>query len=1411
MKTANISYLLILCITLCLSVTASGNNRFKQLSLTEGLAHTDANCITQDSTGLIWIGTYAGLQSYDGYSLTHYDYYPAGQKIYQAHNRIRTLACTRDFLWVGTESGLTCFNLKTSQYTSFQVTGDNRNDLNEEIYQLCFNAHTNLLLIQTSRQTVIAQATGNRLHLLPWNSDEERIRCKFLHSFQAQGGSLWGRNGWEIIQLNERNGRAVISNKLSASSLLQASETIHKFYFQKDSLYLSSDKGFYRITLKNGKPDPASRQFLGLPIQQNAAYPFIVTPTGDLWYKENNGLTEIHAPFSGHPLYRNYLDPTLSNSLSALRITDLLIDASNNLWVTTLSQGVFYHNLSTSPFQTISDEEFRKAGFAQSEVAAVTEQANGILWMITEYHNLFKYDPQSEKLERIPIGLNQPLQALYMDADQKHLYIGTVQGLFVYTPDTRQLRRMAIGNDPGNACQNSSISYLNSDSLGRLWAATWGNGIYCISSPATAPSVSIHLTRHTDPTLLSDQVISFHAEGNRLFLCTTNGLNRIHLSETGNVKQVSSYQVKKQAETSMSTNYLASVDCENDSVCWVGTIRGGLNRLVLHSERNNDYTATIYTTHNGLPGNDCEIVLLDKQGKVWVGSNEMACLNPRNGQIKIYGNDSENKAFKVCVFCKGRNGMFYMGGLYGLTYFNPIGKQNDTPPACNLILSEIAIDNVPLKTGMSYQGNVVLQQALNYTPAIRLNHRQGNFSISFSALNCGITAQLAYRYRLQGLNDTWNELPPNSNTAHFSNLPYGSYRLEVQYSADKGVTWNEPGRILAIDLLPPWWWSTGMKTTYLLLITGIIAYILRHYVKEQKLKQENEIQKILLAQDEEKYQAKIRFFMNASHELKTPLTLIRLAAEKLVEKNQADKDCHAILHQTKRMLGLISELTDFRKNDIGICTLNKEEVNLSTIFQNLVSEITPWAKNKQLTISYQEKENAILLDADAEKLCKLIINLLSNAIKYTAEGGNITLSLHRGKPDALVPYYPTAYTEGTIDKDRESALLIVRDTGVGISADSIRRIYERFFQVAETSGSHLGSGIGLAIVKNIVLQHQGVITVSSERGKGTEFIVALPIRHDCIKQQLEQPTKFDFTTFIQENYNELPERTDEKEENPAMKNPNPDSPTLLIVEDNRDLQQALSEHFQTSYNVLLASNGQEGLESCLKNFPDLIVSDVMMPEMDGIEMCRHIKNNLSTACIAVVMLTAKDNVESQIEGYESGADLYLPKPFSMKLLDVNLQRLLKQREQLMKGQQFPNQSIEAAQTEPTLPTSPATTKEADFESPEDQERIQLTNRLKEIIKNHIQDTNLSPDFLASEVGLSRSNLYLKVKRIDGQSLADYVRNCRLEKAAYLLTHTRLTSQEIMIEIGLTNASHFSKIFRMKYDMSPYEYRAQHKG
>lgn len=665
-----------------------------------------------------------------------------------------------------------------------------------------------------------------------------------------------------------------------------------------------------------------------------------------------------------------------------------------------------------------------------------------------------------------------------------------------------------------------------------------------------------------------------------------------------------------------------------------------------------------------------------------------------------------------------------------------------------------------------------------------------------------------YRYRLKGFQNDWRILRYINNEVYFSNLPYGSYQLEVELSTDKGYTWQTPGKELEIIVLPPWWLSACAKMVYIIIVVLIVVIAFRQYNKEQNLKKENEIQKILIAQDEEKYQAKMQFFMNASHELKTPLTLILLAAEKLTDANQPGKECRTILYNVKRMLALISELVDIRKQDLGLSTLHLDWINMSQMIRQLFDDMSSWAENKHITITYNADDNDIEMDADKEKIGKMILNLFSNAIKYTDEGGRIDISFKQGTRKDVSPCYDTVHTEGAVPADVPLCILTVKDTGIGISSESIHLIYERFFQVNGNSQSHLGSGIGLAIVKSVVLQHKGMIVVSSERMRGSEFIIALPVYENCRSNESAVGNQLlDVRSFIDEQYNEFePVKTSSVGgDEPVIDNP--DLPTLLIVEDNQELQAALKERLSAFYNIHIADNGRMGLEKCMLVFPDIIVSDVMMPEMDGIEMCRRIKNNLSVASIPLVLLTAKDTVESQIEGYESGADLYIAKPFSMKLLEVNIHRLLVQREQWMRGKA--DRGISESGVEEVEVSE---VKSGDMENGEEktlydtEEQRILTERLKNVIDENISDPNLSPEQLSSALGVSRSKLYRELKRIDGYSLSDYVRNVRLEKAAYLLVNSHLNIQEIMNEVGFINSSHFTKVFKLKYDMTPSEYK-----
>lgn len=1407
---------MLLCLILSSLTSLSGNEIFKQLTINDGLAHTDANCIVQDSIGLIWVGTYAGLQSYDGYKFQTFDYYPSEHKIFQSHNRIRAMVCTGERLWLGTESGLTCFDLVTHCYIPYFTPKDNTTyDFGSSVTSLFTDLSGEYLWIKNASEIIGAKIVNDTIRPLKWSSEEERLFGKSFSDLQFQGEKIWAVAGQHIVQLGIHQEEITVSQIYETKKLLKSDEMVDHLYFMNGFLYMRTRTGCYRVSVVGGQLHESSVIYTNFheidpKIPEYTNGQFIVGKDGTLWCAYLEGVFEVKYPFSETPSVKEYLRNTEGDKLSAQKIRHLLIDRYDNLWVASNSWGVFYRTLSKSFFKNISKADFRKMGFSQNEIVSVTGQENGIIWMIVEYANLFCYDPQTEKLSLVPLPRDNRqalyLQSVEMSHNQRHLYIGTSHGIFIYDTYTKQMVSMQSAYTSDSQKINTSIADFREDEFGRLWVATWGEGLFCINNPLTDPRIEIGLSTQTDPRILSNQITNLCVRGRSVFVCTVNGLNHLQLTDTGKMKTLSSYQADKAlGDASMSTNYLASIDFSNDSTCWVGTIGGGLNKVVLHSERNNDYTATCYTIKDGLTSNDCEVVMTDNSGNVWIGGNGMFQLDVPKDKIYTYGfaDGLQNNAFKINVSYKALDGTLYMGGLYGLSYFNPHHFTHDAN-FHTLMLSNLFINNRQIIPNETYDGRIVLNKVLDKTSHLTINYLQNNFTISFAALGYELSEQIMYRYRLKGFREDWTTLRYTNNEIYFSNLPYGTYELEIQLSTDRGYTWHMPGKKMEIDILPPWWLSIPAKVTYVIIIVLVITVAFRQYNKEQNLKKENEIQKILIAQDEERYQTKMQFFMNASHELKTPLTLILLAAEKLINESKPAKECKTILYNVKRMLTLISELVDIRKQDLGIASINLSYLNMSSIVRQLFDEMSPWAENKQVSITYSTDETDIEMDADKEKIGKMILNLFSNAIKYTNEGGCIDISFRRGTKQDISPCYATVHTEGTIPTEDPICILTVKDTGVGISSDSIRLIYERFFQVKGNSQTHLGAGIGLAIVKSIVLQHKGMIIVSSERMKGSEFIVALPICESQKGAGAAGLQLLDVEGFIDEQYSEftIQEDKDEKAAVPGIDNS--ELPTLLIVEDNKELQAALNDHLSVSYNIHIADNGREGLEKCLSVFPDIIVSDVMMPEMDGIEMCRLIKNNLSVAYIPLVLLTAKDAVESQIEGYESGADLYISKPFSMRLLEVNLHRLLEQRKQWFKK--------EVMTVVPAVPDTFVIGQKQEVKEMEEtsdvstEEQRKMTERLKKIIEENIGNPDLSPDQLSSMLGVSRTKLYRDLKRIDGLSLADYVRNVRLEKAAYLLLNSNMNIQEVMNEIGFTNNSHFTRIFKLKYEITPSEYK-----
>ena len=1397
--------------------TLMGNGIFKHLTLNEGLAHTDANCVVQDSSGLVWIGTYGGLQSYDGYTLQTYDYYTDDQTVFKSHNRIYDIAVLENRFWIASESGLTCFDTDVRQYVSYILK---KNGKQCGIGESAFRVSTSVteagqhLWVKNDQGLLVFEVYGDTLSQLEWVNEEERLISKRAYNMHFHGNEAWTVCAGRLCCLKLQSGSVMMTRSYDIKSLT-GSESGYIF-IKDDFLYMRIPDGCYRFLIKEGDIYKDNFSFVEFHTL-NAQIPkytngyFIVSDNGTLWCCYGGGVFEVQYPFSETPSAKFYLNNE-KEGRSVKKINDLMIDKYDNLWVAASSLGVYYHALSKPFFNNLSSADFNLIGLDQNEVVSITGGAEGVYYMIVEYGSLLAYDINTEHLFYIPlpdkIEKTLYMQCVRISSDNRYLYIGTSNGIILYDIAMKTMRALELPE--GNEKINTSVADLHEDIHGRLWVATWGIGLSCIDNPLGKPSLKYHLSESTDPGLASRRISALSSWKETLLICTTNGLNRIIMTPEGALKSVSTYRVdERRGKKSMSSDYIAAVDCENDSTLWVGTIGGGLDRVVLHSESDNDYTATCYTKKDGLLSNDCEVVMVDKFRRVWIGGNGLNCMNVPENRIDVYGDADglQLNAYKINAFHKSNDGIFFMGGLSGLSYFRPelpfVSKSD-----YSLSFTNLSISNERIVPGKSYDGHVVIDKVLDKTTLIELTHNQNNFSISFAALGYRLSGQIVYRYRLKGFQNEWRVLDYQSNEVYFSNLPYKHYTLEVEMSSDRGNSWNQLGKNLEIHILPPIWLTWWAKALYVMAIAGIVLFLFRQYGKEQELKKENEIQKILMAQDEEKYQSKMKFFMNASHELKTPLTLVMLATEKLQRIESAGKECNTILYNVRRMLMLISELVDIRKQDLGIFKLNLEQVEMSSLVTQLYSEIYPWAENKHIQMEIYARGGKIKMDGDRNKLGKIILNLLSNAVKYTDSGGHIEVSFFKGTKQDISPCYPDSYSEGVLPEDTQFFIFKVNDTGVGISSESMHKIYERFFQINATSQTHLGSGVGLAIVKSIVLQHKGEIVVSSKRNEGSEFIVALPMYDTCKEASMEVMAKHDMADFVKEQYHELYEAA--TTENAGDKDAGhdyetkDDKPILLIVEDNKELQSMLKEHFAVSYNVLVADNGRIGLEKCLKFYPDAIVSDVMMPEMDGIKFCKKVKNNLSIGYIPFILLTAKDMVENQIEGYESGADLYLSKPFSIKLLEVNIQRLMKQQEIWIKKGVFSVSTGSGTSDEVLSP-------KIDFQDEIAKENFNAEQRrtferVKAIIQEHIGNPELSSEFIAKQLRISRTKLYRDVKKMGIVSLADYLRNIRLEKAAELLTHTNLNITEVMNDVGFVNISHFSKTFKCKFGVPPTEYK-----
>ena len=1318
---------------------------FRHIGYEQGLSNSTIECIFQDSRGFLWLGTRDGLDRYDGNEMTVYRNIRADSNSL-SDDYIRCI--TEDashMLWIGTSNGLNRFNPSTQTFTRYQPSGLGAGAVNA---------------LYTDRQ-----------------------------------GRLWAGTDGEGLALREGAGFVHLTKAgLHVNALLQG---------PGGELWIGSETGLTRLS-----PDLHQVQPVTDPQTGKALPPVLVIRSdlsGDLWLgTAEDGVWVYHPGPGGIVVYRRRdKDPS---SLGGNMVKSLLVDRAGRTWVGCINGGLNLFDASGERFFHYQNDPLDPFSLSQRTVSAIFEDDQGNLWVGTHRGGLDLYMPRAAKFRRYPsrrtdAGVqeltNNDVRAFYEDA-QGDIWIGTDGGgLNVWDP--RADRWQAFRYDPYRPQSLSSDAVLDitEDSHKRRWVSTWEGGLdlfhpetgtftHYLHNPADSTSISSNYVQKTFEDRKGRLWVATYFGGIDLFDPLKGTFRRIRGDETG--------------ETRFSGNNVVSLGEDSQGNIWAGTDDGGLNRCDLRTGR-----WSHYFTHEG-KAPDIRVIFTDHRGRLWIGQSGLYLYDPAKDTFSCYtdkaglshefikgiledglgnfwistggglmcfnpdtyaymrynrGDGLQGLEFEAAAYLETRSGEMLFGGTNGFNTFYPRDIQR------NPYIPPVYI------TGFQVSG-----RKMDARDTMRLSYLQSTFSFTFTALNYSVPENNQYAYMLEGFDKDWHYVG-NEHKANYTNLDPGTYTLRVKASNNDGV-WNEQGARMLIVIAPPFWKTGWFGVLVVLAVTGGAYGFYR-------FKRNLELARLEDKKREEIHQVQLQFFTNISHELRTPLTLILGQVEKLFKTDASPTLRHyyaSIRRNAGRLMALINELMDFRKLETGTLSLHVMPGRLDLFLEEIADEFRDWAGEKNVRFKVETGAPAPVW-FDRQVLEKIVLNLLHNAFKYTDAGGTITLEALPG----LEGFAPSFVNELVLRNDyraRRYRYIRVADTGIGISKESIAHLFERYYRISE---SHLGSGVGLAFVRSLTQLHKGDIFVYSERYQGTEIIVGIPSEEEnYTPAERWSAGGAAGRVQLESIRDEIPGVAVALPEGLPAAGAMSDSeaPLILIVEDNAELRNFLADTFAPFYRVETAEDGESGWAAIRESAPDLVVSDVMMPGLDGVALCRLVKQDLGTSHIPFLMLTAKNTGDAQLEGIESGADHYFTKPLSMDLLLATVRNIF-MRQQKLRDRYQRDYQVQAR------------------ELVHSQKDKAFMDALLETIETQLVNPDLDVDYLCGQLGMSRTRLYQKIKQITGQSIGEFVRTTRLKRAVDILLHEDVPFTEVMYRIGIQSQSYFTKAFKKEFGKTPTQF------
>tara|TARA_R110001599_G_scaffold15001_3_gene63900 strand:- start:275 stop:3049 length:2775 start_codon:yes stop_codon:yes gene_type:complete len=916
---------------------------------------------------------------------------------------------------------------------------------------------------------------------------------------------------------------------------------------------------------------------------------------------------------------------------------------------------------------------------------------------------------------------------------------------------------------------------FDEDKDGTIWIGTYHSGLHSFN-PNTG------LFKHYNSQPFNDNGISGSSAykvlvdfEDNIWLGTTQGLFKVKKQSGQEYSVISMIDRMSQESTNNSaSNYILSLYEATDQTLWIGTKGAGLCRYLPNTDR-----FIWYDKFNGLEEENVCGIIESLDGNIWMGGNAgISKLDMETKEFHNYTTDDGllSNDFNINSAFKDKLGNIYFGSYQGVNYFNPSEIITNTNES-SLYLSEFRLFNEKV---LPTQEDSPLRKVISETDSIVLKHDQSVFTIEYSGINFTRPEKNEYAYYLEGYEETWNYVG-KKRSATYTNLDPGSYTFKLKAANNDGV-WNQSPLTLYITVLSPWWKTNWALFSYIaLFVLGI--YVLNKMTQSRiREKQIIHSEREKRLQEKDLDEKKFQFFTNISHEFRTPLTLIINPLKDILNDDNLSlppriKEKHNIIYKnTDRLYRMVNELLDFRKLELNKIGVRAKEINLVNLTQEVVAHFKEEALDKNIHLSLDSDSEDMNIWADESMMEKIIFNLLSNAFKVTPEGGAINIELLSKDESYNLPL---------ADKSKPTAgvELIISDTGPGLRPEETERIFERFYQVENLNKTYYGgTGIGLEVVQSFVELHKGKIEVKSEVGSGTSFRIILPkgpkhfAENEIFTDVKEPDSQKERVNLVKSHIDAISDTSPEEATT---------SYTLLIVEDNGELRSYLKNELKNQYRILLAKNGKEGLELAKSALPDIIITDVIMPEMDGFEFCKRIKGDMRTSHIPLLMLTAKARIDDRMEGIETGADAYMVKPFDLRLLRLRLSQLITSR-QLIFNKYFSVIS--------DVPVNKNTTSlDKDF-----------IEKVLNYINNNIDDPDLSVEVLASKLNLSRSQFYRKIKALTNQTANEFLRNIRIERAKQIIENGNTNISEVCYKVGFSTPSYFTKCFKEHFGILPTE-------